>query len=36
VARVARRALGEDRFAATFARGEALSMEEAVAVAERR
>jgi predicted ATPase/DNA-binding SARP family transcriptional activator len=35
VARVARRALGEDRFAATFARGEALSMEEAVAVAER-
>jgi tetratricopeptide (TPR) repeat protein len=36
VARAARQALGEDRFTATFASGEALSMEEAVAVAERR
>jgi tetratricopeptide (TPR) repeat protein len=35
VARMARHALGEDHFARTLARGEALSMEEAVAVAER-
>ena len=33
VTRVARQALGEDRFASTFARGAALPMEEAVAVA---
>jgi hypothetical protein len=35
MARMARQALGEDHFARTLARGEALSMEEAVAVAER-
>jgi ATP/maltotriose-dependent transcriptional regulator MalT len=35
VTRVARQALGEDRFASTFARGVALSMEEAVVVAQR-
>src|SRR5512132_188797 len=35
VTRVARQALGEDGFASTFARGAALPMEEAVAVAPR-
>jgi predicted ATPase/DNA-binding SARP family transcriptional activator len=35
VTRAARQALGEDRFASTFARGQALPMEEAVAVAQR-
>src|SRR5512132_2335954 len=35
VTRVARQALGEDGFASTFARGAALPMEEAVAVAQR-
>jgi predicted ATPase/DNA-binding SARP family transcriptional activator len=35
VTRVARHAMGEGRFASTFARGAALPMEEAVAVAQR-
>jgi predicted ATPase/DNA-binding SARP family transcriptional activator len=35
VARTVRNALGEDQFARAFARGEALSMEEAVGVAQR-